>query len=299
MGLMCRLFALILLTIAWSGASYACDMRTQLRPDNVADYIENGRDCLATPPQDYRFDEMMERAFVDKINAEREAHDLRPLTFRPEMRAAARFHSLDMAINDFFGHLSPARKSHAARIAAFDRTLLPRSSAENVAALKRTCRDWTGRIIACDPEIMAGTAEYQHRQLMNNPDHRKNILDPQTTHIALGVARNDQAVYVTQLFTQPAGTLAQPLPLRLSAGARLDVSADIPGWRIKRLALIGDRFVKDLVNRIIPLITSGDQSLSLKIERNDLDRIEFSYISGPAFTTIPAPEMTPSLAEAF
>ncbi|WP_425354851.1 CAP domain-containing protein [Limnoraphis robusta] len=52
---------------------------------------------------------------------------------RPGLRPAARFHSLDMGLNDFFSHQTPNGRAHAARIAAFDRTLLSEGTAENLA----------------------------------------------------------------------------------------------------------------------------------------------------------------------
>ena len=161
-------------------------MRTATRASAVADYAEQGLDCLSVPTPGYRFDDAMERAFVAKINQERTSRGLTPLIVRDEMRPAARFHSLDMGVNSFFGHKSPKGKMHAARVAAFDRTLLPQSSAENVAQLEMQCRNGAWHSISCadmpeqlvDP--MAGAVAELHRQLMQSAGHRKNILAPET-----------------------------------------------------------------------------------------------------------------------
>ena len=63
------------------------------------------------------------------MNGERTSRGLKPLRFRPELLDAARFQSLDMAYNDFFGHQSPDGRHHDARVAAFDRSALVEYSA--------------------------------------------------------------------------------------------------------------------------------------------------------------------------
>ncbi len=291
----------------------ACDMRTAARASAVADYAEQGLDCLSAPTPGYRFDDSMEQAFIGKINQERTARGLTPLIVRDEVRPAARFHSLDMGVNSFFGHKSPKGKTHAARVAAFDRTLLPQASAENVAQLEMQCMSGAGLAISCaqmpeqttDP--MAGAVAELHRQLMQSAGHRKNILAPETTHIALGVARTDFDVYVTQIFVQPAGFLNQPLPLRLKAGHKVKTTATAAGWDIKRFALMLNNMHDDMRGGLIPADIVGDRMLSVRGERSGkttrnqgrlMQSYEFIYLNGPAFTVQPSTESSRSASGA-
>ena len=300
---MYRLLCLFCLCGLFFGSARACDMSKENRPQTLAVYVKNGIACLETPGQGFWFSTEMEQAFVDRINQERSSRGLGPLAIRENLQAAARFHSLDMGINGFFGHKTPNGKRHPARISAFDRTLLPQSTAENVAKLELSCQNWQGEAMSCHDmpdqgaDMMAGTVESLHRQLMNSPGHRENILAPETTHIALGVARQDHAVYVTQLFTNPIGVLDQPLPLTLQAGSRFEVSAQMPDWRFKRFAVMEDNFPKDVFDGRLPVTARGDLILSVRGERSaqvetagqeTVETYEFIYLAGPSFTAIAA-----------
>ena len=309
---MLRLVALLLIAAGLTANAQACDMRTAKRASVIADYVENGLDCLQNPTASYRFDAAMERAFVAKINAERSQHGLQALIVRSELRPAARFHSLDMGVNGFFGHETPRGKLHPQRVAAFDRTLLPRMSAENVAQLQHTCQR-RGRTITCparvagDGDLMVGAVDELHRQLMESAGHRKNILSPKTTHIALGVARRDHGVYVTQIFIKPAGFLDRPLPLRMRAGSQMTIIAQTPGWPFKNFALMRNDAPSDLIDGRIPLATRGDLNLNVRGERKGektrsgniiRETYEYIYLSGPAVTIVSPTESSQSLAGA-
>ena len=111
----------------------ACDMSSDDRSADLVTYVENGWACFEQLPDTYRFDVEAERQFERAVNEERERAGLKRLKIRHETRDAARFHSLDMGVNEFFSHTSPGGLSHDERIAAFDRTLISDRSAENVA----------------------------------------------------------------------------------------------------------------------------------------------------------------------
>ncbi len=310
---MLRFIALLLIAAGSAGQVWACEMSTAKRASVVADYIENGQDCLQNPVTGYTFDTAMEQAYIDRINAERRKHDLPALTVRSDLQAPARFHSLDMGVNGFFDHTSPQGKTHAARIAAFDRTLLPQISAENIAKLELSCDDGDGRAISCagvpngGANMLAGSVEQLHRQLMGSAEHRKNILAPDTTHIALGVVRREHAVYVTQLFASVAGVLDRPMPVRVHAGTEIEVTAQVPDWSFKRFALMRGNLPDDLSDGRIPVATRGDLGLGVRAERNGATKqvgnkitetYQFIYMTGPAFTVIEPKESSQSAPRA-
>ena len=83
----------------------ACDLGLSDRGEAVADYVEQVRPCFVSLPEGYTFDARMEREFLRLTNAARKEAGLAPLVYRAHLRNTARFHSLDMAYNDFFGHV--------------------------------------------------------------------------------------------------------------------------------------------------------------------------------------------------
>jgi uncharacterized protein YkwD len=305
---MVRFFYLCLAALALPVMAQACDMRAESRADTVADYVENGRSCLAAAPNGFRFSAEMEQAFVDKINDERAERGLSTLSVRLDMQPAARFHSLDMGINGFFGHETPKGRTSAFRLSAFDRTMLSRASAENVAQLVMTCADQHGNTVSCDlmpassTDVMGGAVDKLHADLMASPGHRENILNPETTHLALGVARTDMAVYVTQVFARPVGELSEPFPLRLTSGSELTASAELNGWRFKRFAFLRGSVIDDVFDGVIPDTLEGDLELAargesfqkVKHKGRTVDSMSFIYLPGPAVTIEPSQPATGS-----
>lgn len=298
-----RLVALILLALAATASAQACDMRTSTRAGDVATYVERGRVCLNAPAGGFSFDTEMERAFVARINRARSFEGLAPLTVRAGMLPAARFHSLDMGTNDFFGHKTPRGKFHAARISAFDRTMLPKFTAENVAKEKQVCENRWGDTVRCKNRLKRRGLDAVidlHSQLMNSPGHRANILSTKATHVSVGVARRGGEIYVTQLFATPVGTLNTPLPLRLRAGSKVEATAIVPNWTVKRLALMRDNSPTDLQDGSAPRAMKGDYTLAVRAERSKgeaqvkrrkiIQPYEFIYLPGPSFSALPATE---------
>ena len=216
--------------------AFACDLRLQGRPETVAAYVEMAQPCLDMPPGGFSFEEDLEARFLELVNAARAEEGLAPVRLRPELTAAARLHSLDMAVNGFFGHVGPDGRGPGERIAALDRTALADFSAENVATLSRE----GGR--------MGGSFAVRrlHRNLMNSPGHRANILHPKATHVAFGVARTEEGVWVTQLFMRVSGTLPRAAPLRISSARAVQGRPEgLEGWRFVRYEMVapsGDPF---------------------------------------------------------
>ena len=221
---------LVLLVLMVSGAlpARACDLQTAGRTPAIAGYVEQARACLAIPPEGFAFDADLEAGFLSLVNEERRAAGLAPVALRTDLRAAARFHSLDMAANGFFGHHGPDGRSADDRIAALDRTALADFSAENIATVSKS----SGRM---NPDF---ALKRLHENLMNSPPHVANILHPKATHVAFGVVRTRSGVWVTQLFLRLSGTLPEPAPLRMSETSRLRAPHGLEGWTFVRFDLI-------------------------------------------------------------
>lgn len=302
---MLRFLISVIGAITLSGLALACDMRSESRASQLADYVEKGHMCLSAPPNAFRFDEQIEQQFERAINAAREEAGLRRLKVRSETRPAARFHSLDMGVNEFFSHASPAGLAHHDRIAAFDRRLLSDRSAENVAVFgPAICKDQNDRDVSClsvpgfEIPSRSTVVEKLHQELMDSEGHRENILDPKMTHMVVGVARTDTGFHVTQLFVSLAGTLDEDLPLETALGDTIEATATLDNWDDYLFALQIEETPIDLKSGKLPQDVFGDATLNVRAERvveeksgNSTQESRYwIYLSGPKFTVAPAKE---------
>ncbi|MCR9269012.1 MAG: CAP domain-containing protein [Hyphomonadaceae bacterium] len=303
---MLRFFTLLGLAFAVAGPGFACDMRLDARAETLPTFYSNGRACLETPPGQLRFVPFMERLFIQRINQERRERGLNALKLRQEMRPAARFHSLDMASNGFFAHKGPDGRDAGKRIAAFDRTLLAQSTAENIAQFgPAVCTDQFDNTVSCfkvpgfELPSENKVVDDLHDKLMQSEGHRANILNEESTHVALGVARSDTGFYVTQLFANELGELSAPLPLSLTAKTRLNVKAKVQGWDSTSFAVTGaDGARVDLQRDRLGRLSAGDKSLIVRGENiftetrknRTYTTTQWLDMFGPDFTVLPATE---------
>lgn len=295
-----RFVLLSLAALACAGSAFACNISADQDRLQVVDYVRDGMACLEAPPKGFRFDKAIEQAFIKKMNAERRREGLPALKRRDALRPAARFQSLDMGVNAFFAHESPDGRRAAARIAAFDRTLLAQSTGENIAVFgPARCYDQNDNELSCFSlpgfklPSASDVAEDLHQKLMNSEGHRANILSEDFTHTAVGVARTDSGFYVTQLFANPIGTLSTPLPLSFEVDSELDLAPDLNNWDLAGYTLVDAAeeridLSSDKLKRLLP----GEMTLVVRGERTREDErdgrtyivTEWLNLSGPSFT---------------
>lgn len=127
--------------------------------------------------------EMARKAF-DWINEKRAANGLSPLKWNDKMAKVARYHSQNMARDNYFSHqeLDGSMINDRADMFGFS--------------------DWTsiGENIAFNRGFKL-PAESACQQWMNSPSHRDNILDKRWKESAIGVAvAKDGSYYFTQVF---------------------------------------------------------------------------------------------------
>src|ERR671910_2833646 len=106
-----------------------------------------------------------EWAFVDLLNAYRGGLGLGPVTLNYELGAAAEYHSVDMAMNNYFGHYALDGTDAGTNIQNFGYTGFP--YAENIAAGMATAQ-----------EVLIGW--------QNSPEHNATMTNPQYTEIGIG-----------------------------------------------------------------------------------------------------------------
>jgi uncharacterized protein YkwD len=129
-------------------------------------------------------------------NEARRRQGLPPLSGDQALAEAARRHSNDMLARGFFSHVNPDGLSASQRLPRGYAQVL-RQSGENI---------WMGSGQNLrDPRYLAGTIM---SSLMASPGHRQNLLDPQYTHLGVGVAAWGQEVRATQVFGQLPASLA-------------------------------------------------------------------------------------------
>jgi uncharacterized protein YkwD len=127
--------------------------------------------------------ESLEQECLDEINRLRRAEGLAPLRFSPDLLPVAREYSRRMAEEKFFSHTDPDGFSVRQRVEAA--RIRWKMLGENLAysngyinPVAVTLRGW-----------------------MDSPGHRRNILDPDYQHTAIGVwISADGTVYFTEIF---------------------------------------------------------------------------------------------------
>ncbi|MBF2053599.1 MAG: CAP domain-containing protein [Candidatus Sericytochromatia bacterium] len=121
------------------------------------------------------------RYLLQRLNAERQKHQLKSLKPDELLNYVAYLHSEDMAKRQFFAHINPDGLDPNARYQA------------------QGGKGQVGENIAYDTLVASA-----HQRLMNSPGHRANMLHQDFTHVGMGVYFNGTHFYITQLFQQKA-----------------------------------------------------------------------------------------------
>ncbi|GMQ61662.1 CAP domain-containing protein [Vallitalea maricola] len=120
-----------------------------------------------------------EQQLINLINESRKQNGLKALTADNQLSEIARIKSKDMIDNNYFSHNSPTYGNPFDMLKNFGIQYL--SAAENIAGNK--------------------SVQEAHEALMNSPGHRKNILNPEFTHVGVGIQKGSKYGYMfTELF---------------------------------------------------------------------------------------------------
>lgn len=213
---MAALFGPILFTPV---SAMACELAPGERPEALSAYVTLAETCLEDPPTGAVYDDEGETYLFERVNAVRAQAGLAPLAWREEMRAPARFHSLDQAWNGTFGHAGSAGRSPSDRLSALDRSLIRSSASENVAMASGVY----------DPDTVVDMLQ---NGLFASDGHRANMLDPDATHMAAGVVRLGDTIVVTQVFARLEGRFHEPLAAHITPQALAEASFALSGgWQ--------------------------------------------------------------------
>mgnify|MGYP001409754965 CR=1 FL=1 len=120
-----------------------------------------------------------ELQMLELVNAERLSRGLKALQLDPELVKIARLKSRDMIDNNYFEHTSPTYGDPFNMMRSFGISY-----------------KYAGENLAGNPSV-----EDAHESLMNSPGHRANILNPNYTHIGIGIVEGGMyGKMFTQLF---------------------------------------------------------------------------------------------------
>jgi uncharacterized protein YkwD len=134
----------------------------------------------------------LERRIFQLTNDARRKNRLPPLDWDNSLAVKARDKSDDMLKKNYFSHTSPEGK-----------TIKDRMQEEKPASYRTISR--IGENIYMGSRLDYSTdVKTQARMIvdgwMTSPGHRRNMLDPNYTHIGIGVAARGKDCYATQVF---------------------------------------------------------------------------------------------------
>ena len=140
------------------------------------------------PPPGVKHLEKVEDLVFELTNQHRRAQGLAPLNPDAELRNVARAYSNDMLVRRFFDHTTPDGVSFHERISSNYHHWV-RSIGENIWSA------WgyqTSNALSLAKEIVA--------DWLSSPEHRANMLDPDFTHLGVGVSARNGTILATQEF---------------------------------------------------------------------------------------------------
>ncbi|MBX3275585.1 MAG: CAP domain-containing protein [Sandaracinaceae bacterium] len=143
--------------------------------------------ALSGPDGGARDVDGVRRELYGLIDATRRAAGLSALAPDPRLETVAEAHSRDMVQHDFIGHTSPRTGSALDRVRG--------ASLASGLVLENIGRGYS--------------AEEIHRGLLESPGHRANLVNPDVTHVGIGIVAQPEgtrsALIVTQVFVRMQG----------------------------------------------------------------------------------------------
>ncbi len=144
----------------------------------------------------------LEQEVHELINQARLQNGLKPLGWDSKLNSIARAHSSDMALRNYFNHVSPEGFSVADRYmqGGFAMTT---GCGENIFMSPEAKADYfqNGVLVKTEYYEQSELADLIVQGWMNSPGHRQNILSLDWTVQAIGIAiSTDEKVYITENF---------------------------------------------------------------------------------------------------
>ena len=129
--------------------------------------------------------DMVAQLYTDLINEFRTKHNRAALKIHPVLTKAAQLHSMDMATQDYFSHISLEGLSPSQRVKKLDSSLNENATGENIAASYRTIFE-------------------AHTGWINSVGHRNNMLRIEYNHVGFGTGYDENSTYTHYYTTKLA-----------------------------------------------------------------------------------------------
>ncbi len=177
------LLAIIALLLP-GGVAALQDERQQSRPQPSVTAMLPTLFDLSEAPAGYTLEqlEFFEKYCFTEVNRYREAQNLAPLVYLPEVLPIARCYSRRMAEEGFFSHTDPQGATAKERLLQIG---------IKYAILGENLSRASGYLDPV-PDVVKGWAE--------SPQHRVNIVNPQYKYAAAGAWIKDQTFFFTEIF---------------------------------------------------------------------------------------------------
>lgn len=147
------------------------------------------------PPQGVKHWQEVEDLVFEMTNRARQARGLAPLIKDPVLTKVARAYSDDMLVRRFFDHTNPDGLSFHKRISTH--------YGHRVAFVGENIYS----AFEDNPSNIREVAEKIMDTWMNSKDHRENLLDPDFTHLGVGVSAGRGKIRATQEFVGRSKTV--------------------------------------------------------------------------------------------
>ncbi|MDI3503823.1 MAG: hypothetical protein PWP64_759 [Candidatus Cloacimonadota bacterium] len=145
-------------------------------------------------------------------NQQRAKYSLPLLSYDEGLADLARYHSRNMLQRSFFAHKDHQGFEVAQRQKRYYPGLVVSSIGENLGKFTNSTKVFTPR------EVVTGW--------MNSPSHRENILNPEYTHLGVGLTISGSTMYATQNFATPLVKMRSRLPQSLDQSKKYRLSFD-------------------------------------------------------------------------
>jgi len=207
-------------------------------------------------------------------NLERAKYQLQPLAYDEGLADLARIHSRNMRKGKFFAHKDKSGDMVGDRKNKYYPQLIVSSIGENLARFSNSAR------IHTPAEIVEGW--------MNSPEHKKNILDKDWTHLGVGVVNYADVLFATQNFATSLVKLETPLRKSYSRKKQTELRFKYISPRastdLNAVLIFPDKKYKYYVNE--SYFSLGTMPVSLNWEDEATFKVELNFPAGKGKYTL-------------
>jgi uncharacterized protein YkwD len=205
-------------------AGTACAPRRRSAPEPPVRVLRSGPERMHIAYDDPRAED--KRVLFERINRDRTLHGVPPVEYDPRAALVGDLFCLDGALSGAWGHWDLQGR------APYDRWGLSGGvdfHGENAAAWSAA----TGRLDTPISEILIRSHESMMAEVPPDDGHRRTILDPQWTHVGIGVGRAGGQFRMTQEFTRVGFEWIEIPAEPVRAGTRVVFAGKpLAGWDV-------------------------------------------------------------------